>query len=636
MCGIAGIINGQVSDLQIKDALAALAQRGPDSYGTYQEEDICLLHTRLAIQAISTQGNQPMWSNDGKFVIIYNGEIYNHHELRVELTAAGIEFQSQSDTETLLKAYLHWGKAALNKLNGIFAFVLYDKSKRKIFAARDAFGVKPFYFFQKEKTLAFASNIKSIQCLYPITASLQAQTLFETVILQWPLGTHTGWENIVKLLPGHAFEYELDNSKPLQPFKWSEETMQGTYATYSEEEWISKIDDALQLAVKRQLISDKPIAYFLSGGLDSSLLLAIAQKIDPSKATRAYTIDPGSGFQREGFSNDLHYAQIVAQHLKIPLTTIKASADFLSSFDTVITHLEAPQADIAALFVQQIAHAAKAQSFDVLMSGLGADDVFSGYRRHQALAFETLLENIPLLLRKGLKSIGHHLPDSHKTRRIKKALKNIDKSSTERMFAYFFWEDKNAIYQLFQEKYRAQININGIELYFETLISAIPNEHSLLNQFLHLEMNSFLVNHNLNYTDKMGMAESVEIRVPYLDKELVALAATMPVSLKMKGTTTKYILRKVAEKYLPKEVIYRSKAGFGAPIRTWMQEDIAFQNKVKERLFNEQFLAKGIFNSAAIQDMFAATINKQKDHTYSLLALLAIESWLRQCLDSTN
>jgi asparagine synthase (glutamine-hydrolysing) len=356
-----------------------------------------------------------MWTEEGNYAIVYNGELYNHIELRDELVQEGLSFNRQTDTETLLKAYIHWGTAALNKFNGIFAFVIYDKSKRKIFAARDAFGVKPLYYYQHKGMLAFASNIKTIQCLCPIHASLHIQTFFETLALQWPLGTHTGLDTLTKLLPGHAFEYELDQAKALQPFKWTKETMQGNYATFSEAEWIRKVDDALHQAVKRQLLSDKPIAYFLSGGLDSSLLLAIAQTIDPSKATQAFTIDPGIGFQQEGFSNDLHYAQLVAQHLHIPLTAIKASADFLSTFDTVIAHLEEPQVDIAALFVQQIAHAAKAQSFDVLISGLGADDVFSGYRRHQALAYEPIIQRLPVLLSNVLNKIRPLIPNKHST-----------------------------------------------------------------------------------------------------------------------------------------------------------------------------------------------------------------------------
>jgi asparagine synthase (glutamine-hydrolysing) len=636
MCGIAGIINEQASKEQITHALASMAHRGPDSNGYYQEENICLLHTRLAIQDISAQGNQPMWTEDGSYAIVYNGEIYNHLELRDELVQEGLSFNSHSDTETLLKAYIHWGIAALNKFNGIFAFVIYDKINRKIFAARDAFGVKPFYYYQQDKILAFGSNIKSIKCLCPIKASLQLQAFYETLTLQWPLGAHTGWDKILTLLPGHAFEYHIEKASSLQIFKWSIETMQGKYEKFSEAEWIAKVDAALNKAVRRQLLSDKPIAYFLSGGLDSSLLLAIAQKIDPTKTTQAFTIDAGLAFQKEGFSNDLYYAQLVAQHLNIPLDVIKASASFLDAFDAVIAHLEEPQADIAAFFVQQIARAAKAKSFDVLIGGVGADDIFSGYRRHQALAYEPLLHFIPLFLRKGLKIIGQQLPDFHKTRRIKKALNSIYKTSQERLFAYFFWEDKKLVQQLIHEQYRDQINNNSIEDYFASLLKEIPHEHNALNQLLHLEINCFLAKHNLNYTDKMGMAESVEIRVPYLDQDLVALLAAMPPELKMKGHTTKYILRKVAEKYLPKAVIYRSKTGFGAPIRSWMQEDKNFQNKVNERLFNEHFLARGIFDRQTMQDMFDATISKQKDHSYTLLALLAIESWLRQSATNTN
>lgn len=198
------------------------------------------------------------------------------------------------------------------------------------------------------------------------------------------------------------------------------------------------------------------------------------------------------------------------------------------------------------------------------------------------------------------------------------------------MFSYFFWASKKDVIHLFSEEIQQQINQEQIEQYFEKYLHEIPDEKNILNQLLHLEMRSFLPCHNLNYTDKMGMAESVEIRVPYLDNELVKLAASIPAELKLKGITTKYILKKVAEKYLPKEVIYRGKTGFGAPIRSWMQDDAAFQQQVRTRLSNPIFVNNELFDHKAIEQMFEDTISKRKDHSYTLLGLLAIESWIRQ------
>lgn len=321
---------------------------------------------------------------------------------------------------------------------------------------------------------------------------------------------------------------------------------------------------------------------------------------------------------------------MVAQHLQVDLEIIDTSIHFLEEFDAMIYHLEEAQADIAPLLVQQISRKAKSQGYDVLIGGVAGDDIFSGYRRHQAIAYEKSIDKIPLSLRKILKKTGCLLPEKKQFRRIKKIMAHIDQNAMQRMISYFFWSDKETIQSLFAKDFLLTVDKESIEKNFQQIRSSIPNEKNPLNQLLHLEMNGFLPCHNLNYTDKMGMAESVEIRVPYLDNELVALASKIPPELKMKGITTKYLLKKVAEKYLPKEVIYRQKTGFGAPIRTWMQEDKAFQKAVWERL-SKPVLSNGqIFNPQKIEELYQDTLHKKRDNSYTLLSLLAIESWLRQ------
>lgn len=635
MCSIAGIIGTQINELQIQQALASMAHRGPDGSGAYSDEKITLLHTRLSIQDLSQKADQPMYSADGRYCIIFNGEIYNHHEIRKKLEEIGQNFKSDSDTETLLYGYIFFGKKIVQMLNGIFAFTIYDSERKILFAARDAFGVKPFYYHSEAEKFSFASEIKTIISLTNIDKTINPNALFQTLLLQWQLGENTGFENVQKLLPGHFLEVETNDVLNFKIEKWKQENFDGAYLHLNEDEWIAKLDKVLNESVSRQLLSDKPIAYFLSGGLDSSLLLAIAHKIAPEKAKKAFTINAGAAFKSEGFSEDLPYAKMVAKHLNIDLEIIESSANFLDDFDAMIYQLDEAQADIAPLFVQQISRRAKAQGYDVLIGGVGGDDIFSGYRRHQAMAFEKLIDQTPLSIRRILKKTSALLPEKNNTRRLKKMAATINQPALQRMFGYFFWNDKDTIKSLFTKDFLAKIDTNNIEDFFTKTISEIPNEHNKLTQLLHLEMNGFLPCHNLNYTDKMGMAEGVEIRVPYLDNELVALAAKIPVELKMKGTQTKYLLKKVAEKYLPKEVIYRPKTGFGAPIRTWMQEDKNFQNAVWERLNRQQFISQNIFDQKAIKQLFQETIHKKRDNSYTLLSLLAIESWLRQ-FGSTN
>lgn len=630
MCGIAGKIGINANKAEMHDALKMLNHRGPDGNGVFNALPLVLGHTRLAIQDLSEQAGQPMFSADKRYAIVYNGEIYNHQEIRTELIKFGAQFQSQSDTETLLYGYIHFGENILNHLNGIFSFAIFDSHKRELFAARDAYGVKPFYYYRDEQQFIFSSEIKAIIALGGEKLSNNIDAQFQTLMLQWQMDENTGFKEIKKLLPGHSFKINVEHLSEFKITKWHQENFIGKYNQQTENDLIINLDEALTAAVQRQLLSDVPIAYFLSGGLDSSLLVAIAKKIAPEKTTTAFCLDAGKDFIEEGFSADVEYAKKVAEHLNIDLEIIEAKSNFLEEFDYMILHLEEAQADIAPLFIYQISKAANRKGFKVLISGAGADDVFSGYRRHQAISKENILSKTPRFIKGAVKKFVGILPTNHQTRRIKKLAEHIDLSTYQRMFAYFFWADKKDVLHLFSDKFRERINPLQIEEYFEKYLAEIPEEKNLLNQMLHLEMSSFLPCHNLNYTDKMGMAASVEIRVPYLDNEMVKFADSIPPELKLKGMTTKYLLKKVAENYLPKEVIYRSKTGFGAPIRSWMHNDAVFQQQVWKRISNLILIESKVFDKKAIQQMFTQTIDKKKDHSYTLLGLLAIESWMRQ------
>jgi asparagine synthase (glutamine-hydrolysing) len=626
MCGIAGIILQQQKLPDTETVLEVQAHRGPDGKGTFTDEFVFLAHTRLAIQDPSPLAAQPMVSSDGRYVIVFNGEIYNHLELRNKLPAR--EFLTHSDTETLLYAYSHLGAAVLPLLNGIFAFAVYDTEKRLLFLARDAFGVKPLYYYHKDGDFSFASELKCLFALSKIDKELNADAFFQVLMLQWPL--ESGFSHVTKLAPGHCLTIDITDPKTVKTQKWYTENGRSNYDDRTEKEWTDRLDAALTLAVQRQLLSDKPLAFFLSGGLDSSLLVAIARKLNPAKKIQGYTIDAGQAFPGEGFSADLPYALQVAGHLDIQLDVLHADTSFLDRFDRMIWQLDEPQADIAPLFVQDIARAAKQKGYDVLIGGVGGDDIFSGYRRHQALAYEPYIAATPLIFRKAAKHFFGILPDNPAGRRLKKAGQTFHNTPVQRLFHYFFWTDKHTVESLFTSSFLEKINTHCVEDFFAARLGEIPAEQSLLNKALQLEQTTFLPFHNLNYTDKMGMAEGVEIRVPYLDKDLVALAAGIPPQLKMKGPETKYLLKKVAERYLPEKVVYRLKTGFGAPVRTWMQQDLPFQQKTGERLDRLLHDYPHIFRRETVKKLYNETISRQRDHAYTLLALLAVESWLRQ------
>jgi len=629
MCGIIGIVGRQYSREQLEAVLPLLHHRGPDDQGIYAAAPVYLGHTRLAIQDVSAKAHQPMHSQDGRYTLIYNGEIYNHTELRQGLQQRGVCFRSESDTETLLHACIHHGTDVLPLLNGIFAFSFYDHVQQRLWIARDASGVKPLYYYQGKDCNLFASELKVLLPLLP-EKTLSASALYQALMLQWPLGGATGFQEVQALPAGHWAQIDTDRPGSWQLKKWYQVSFNGNYREQPEARWIDELDQALQAAVKRQLLSNRPIGYFLSGGLDSSLLVAIAQRLQPGKSLPAFTLDTGKAFTQEGFADDLAFARQAAAHLNLPLSVIPVAPDIMQGWDHMIWHLDQPQADIAPMLVYKLAQAAAAADCPVMIGGTGGDDLFSGYRRHQALAYEGYLQHMPAFLRSGIRSMAQLLPDNGTGRRLRKLMQDTDRSPEERMAGYFYWTQQEQALTLFTPAYRQEIDPDGIRKYFHQLLTEIPQEQNALNRMLYLEQRTFLPDHNLNYTDKMGMAASVEIRVPFLDMELLSLSAELPPGLKLKGTTTKYILKKVAERYLPHEVIYRRKTGLGAPVRSWIQQDRSFQQMVRERLTDPSFTRRQLFDIAAIEQLIQATQNRQQDGSYTLLALLAIESWLRQ------
>ncbi len=628
MCGIIGGINTGLDKTAATGFVRRLAHRGPDDRGIYLHENLWLGHTRLSIQDLSPQGHQPMQDESGNYTIIFNGEIYNHWEIRKELQEEGFHFLSTSDTETLLKAYIHWGEQCLDRLNGIFAFVIFDKQQETLFLARDHFGVKPLYFYQKDETFAFASEIKAIKNLPGLDYSIDATVFYNYLLLLWAPGEFTPFQHIKKLLPGHYMKVALRDVQKAESRQYYMLHFDGQYDNeLTETQWIDKLDECLTNAVKRQLLSDVPVGYFLSGGLDSSLLLAIARKLQPDAPLKAFTIDTRGEFQKEGFADDLPYAQKVAAHLNIDLQVIPAHVSIVADFDKMIYSLDEPQADPAPLFVGAIAKAAQQQGIKVLLGGTGADDIFSGYKRHQALTLEKHTGALPPLVRKGVKIMGNMLPQNNTGRRIRKLTQYFDQPELQRRISYYYWQEPERVQQLFTEEIKKHLHLREPYFFFEHMLEKIPEEKNALNQMLFWDIYSFLL-HNLNYTDKMAMSAGVEVRVPYLDKELVELTVHMPPSLKMKGRQTKYILKKLAERYLPEEVIYRPKTGFGAPVRTWVKTDM--QQMIQERLSGPAFTATNIFKPEAIQQLISDNASGKTDAGYTIWALLAVESWVRE------
>jgi asparagine synthase (glutamine-hydrolysing) len=336
--------------------------------------------------------------------------------------------------------------------------------------------------------------------------------------------------------------------------------------------------------------------------------------------------------ENEGFSDDEYYAKKVAEHLQVDLKVLPAKLFSKQLFDKMIWHLDEPQADPAPLHVMNICAGARDEGIKVLIGGAAGDDLFSGYRRHQILLLERYYQYIPRLFRKALSSLVKKMnSQSPIVRRLKKALINAGLSKSERFAGYFMWLEEESVVELFDKSLQTELKNSILPMeYWQNLLKILPDNTSDLNKMLFLELSTFLPDHNLNYTDKMSMAVGVEARVPYLDFELVAFANRLPIKLKMQGKTTKYLLRKVAERYLPMDVIYRPKTGFGAPVRTWIRNDLSVQltNFSKDSIL----IKKRILNADAVKKLIADDKAGKVDASYTILSLLAIDSWFNQFL----
>jgi len=629
MCGIIGGITAEIFD-EIA-LLDTIGHRGPDNKGFFIQGDFFLGHTRLSIQDLSENGNQPMFSADRRYIIVFNGEIYNHLEIREQFKNE-FHFKSTGDTETVLYAFIKYGSSCLEKLNGIFALAIYDIQEKELFIARDQFGVKPLYIYQDAHQFLFSSELKSFLS-FDIDKTLEPKAFNNYLSFLWSPGELVPFHYVKKLLPGNFLQFKVANFHTAKSITYHKLAFNGQYTNLSEEVLIDLLDQKLVAAVKRQMLSDVPVGFFLSGGLDSSLIVAIAKKLFPHNKFPCFTIDIGNWSDgSENFANDLFYAKKVAELLDVELNIVKADINILEHFDKMIWHLDEPQADAAPLNVLNIAQLAKEMGIKVLLGGAGGDDIFSGYRRHKALSFEKYFQFIPTPIGKLIKQAASLFPNINSfTRRLRKIVANLDKSTDERMAGYFNWLPIETVHSLFSKEWREKLNNYNPNNLFEKLTNEIPNEKNLLNRMLYWELKSFLVDHNLNYTDKMAMAVGVEARVPFLDVELVDFSLTIPPELKMKNGEAKYILKKVAERYLPNEIIYRPKTGFGAPVRKWIIYDL--DTMISERLSYENIQRRGIFDYNKVWELIESNKKGEIDASYSIWALLAIDSWITQFVE---
>jgi asparagine synthase (glutamine-hydrolysing) len=574
-----------------------------------------------------------MLAHGGAVALVFNGEIYNFLELRLELEAKGYVFHGHSDTEVILNLYLEEGDAMLSRLNGIFAIGIWDERKHSLLIARDAHGVKPLYFSQSESAFAFASEIKSLLQLTPSVQKLDPAALHNYMSFIWCPGAGTPLQGVSKLLPGEAMRIQA--GIPVLRWTWYQlPLMRGDAVPVADEQ--SAMEGTvfhLRQAVKRQMMADVPVGAFLSGGLDSSAVVTFAREQNPD--IQCYSIDV-QGTQDEGFADDLPYARRVAKHLGVSLHVVRVdSVSMAQDLHDMVIQLDEPLADPAALNVRYISALARQQGIKVLLSGTAGDDLFSGYRRHRAVQAERYWSWLPRPARAALQSMTAGLNQQGiLTRRISKALAGASLDGDARLVEYFRWIREADLMALYSVEFREALGHSQASTTMLDFLKAMPVSAPPLDRMLALEQRFFLTDHNLNYTDKMSMAVGLEVRVPFLDLDLVQFSARLPVGMKQRGSQGKWIFKRAMEPYLPHDVIYRPKSGFGVPLRRWMKHDL--REMVGDLLSASSLKRRGIFDPRAVAQLLKANDIGTVDASYTLLSMVCIEIWCRHFLGQSR
>ncbi len=641
MCGIAGLVN-MGNPAVLKDMTARLAHRGPDDRGVWDGKTagdayLGLGSRRLSILDLSAAGHMPMVSGDGSVIIVYNGEIYNHPELRESLEKKGHRFRSGSDTETLLCSYLEYGPDCVRHLNGMFAFAVWDRDRQRLLLARDHFGIKPLYYYHRGDGLAFASEFKAFKAVPGIPFEIRPEALDRYFTFLWVPEPDTLVKDIHKLPPGHMAVYE-NNTLDIRRYWTLKIPPEGTIKAVPEAELQAELRRRFENTVRAQMLSDVPVGAFLSAGLDSSSIVAMMARASsvpvrtftitfpPKHRTGEITIDDPAVAARTAAALGCEHRQIVVE---------PKVADLLPK---LVYHMDDPVADPAIIMAFLVSEAAK-ESATVLLSGVGGDEIFAGYRKYQAHFYAQNYRRIPRFLRrsvieplvlalpgfrgsrfKGYVRLAKKMARSGSLPPVRRFLTDsvyIPESLKAQLYSADFWSQK----QYFPDPWCRHLQ----------RFQEVENG-DFLNRMMAVDISTFMTSLNLNYNDKMTMAASIEGRVPFLDRFFVEwVFENVPPSYKLHDNRPKHILKQAMTGAVPGEVLKQRKAGFGGPVDHWLAHDL---NPMLHDLLNETTLRRrGFLRPAAVNRMVTEHISGREDRSLQLWQILTLELWMRAFVD---
>ena len=603
MCGFCGYINKKEKKKEIiKKMTDAIKHRGPDDENYYIDDDIAMGFRRLSIIDLKN-GRQPMIEKN--YIITFNGEIYNFNDIKEELIKKGHIFKTNSDTEALLHGYIEYKEKVLDKLRGMFAFTIWDKKNKILFGARDHFGQKPFYYTTMNDTFMYGSEIKSFLYHEDFIKEINKESLKPFLTFQTSVLEETFFKGVYKLLPGHYFKYDFKTNK-MDIKKYYQVKFEAKRQDF--DKLVKKIDKTVTSSIDTHLISDVPVGSYLSGGIDSSYVVSYL------KPDKTFSV----GFDYENF-NEVPYAKELSDMLKIEnINELINADDFFESLDKVQYFADEPTANLSAvplLFLSKLA----SKHVKVVLSGEGADELFGGYPFYKEDELLIKYRRLPFFIRKAIKGLVSPFPQFHGKNFLTKGGSKVEDYFIGEAFVF----DNKEANDILNDKYKSKTTFQDITRpYYDEV-----KDKDDLTKMQYLDMHFWLPNDILLKADKMSMANSLELRVPILDKEVFALASTIQTDYKLSHNTTKYILRKAASSRIPEAWYKRPKKGFPVPIIKWFREE-KYYNLAKE-LFNEKF-AKEFFNIKKLNKMLDEHYKGKKNHCRKIWTVYVFLVWYKK------
>lgn len=629
MCGIAGFTSFQSNPGNIDTLVAmgnAIAHRGPDASGEYIDDSVGLCHRRLSIIDLSESGKQPMYSNDGKYVIVFNGEIYNFQELREELEADGVSFNTKTDTEVILALYQKEGEQLLHKLNGMFAFALWDIENKHLFLARDRLGKKPLYYYDDGEHFVFASEIKALLQSNVVKKEIREDSIYDFFTYQYIPDPKTIFKNVFKLEPGHSMTV---NEKGLQIEKYWDISFEHISAK-SEAELIDDLYHKAEQCVHRRMVSDVPLGAFLSGGVDSSGVVAMMANKDDKPVTTC-----SIGFDSTKF-DEVQFAKIVADQYKTNHHELTVRNNVESSLLEIAAYFDEPFADpslVPTYFVSELAR----QKVTVALAGDGGDEVFAGYEKYAIDHTENSIRRyIPKLIRKALFPHISKLLSASNTSLFRRAGNLLNSLSHDPAYGFFisnsFCSDE-LWNKLASDKMKASIgSYHPSEITLKHYENAKASDH--MSKIMYTDMKTYLPGDILVKVDRMSMANSLEVRAPLLDYEMIEFASTIPVGMKFKSGEKKHILKECFKRLLPNDILYRKKMGFSVPLAHWFRHEI--KAIAEKALFESDSGISDYFNMSSLKTIWEQHQSGSHDYSSELWSFLMFQLWWNQYMSTPS